>query len=132
MDSRTTQQCKVPPYYYAVYWLRPGSVLTGQKMQLTGSHNGNEMRNAICVDTQTSIEWPYCPFPILRCEYKILSRNYALNDQSNVHHTVAVSVSLVVPLSDASMVKTNTPRQFSFFVIPESSRSIGADTFSSP
>ena len=33
-------------------------VLIGQKMQLTGWHNGNEMRNAICLDTQTSIEWP--------------------------------------------------------------------------
>ena len=36
-------------------------------MQLTGWHNGNEMRNAICVETQTSFEWPYCmyiPFPV--------------------------------------------------------------------
>ena len=38
------------------------SILTGQKMQLTGCHNGNEMRNATCVDTQISIEWPYCSF----------------------------------------------------------------------
>ena len=28
-------------------------------MQLTGWHNGNEMRNVICVDTQTSTEWPH-------------------------------------------------------------------------
>ena len=41
------------------------SVLIGQKMQLTGWHSGNEMRNVICVDTQASIEWPYCPFPKL-------------------------------------------------------------------
>ena len=34
-------------------------------MQLTGCHNGNEMRNATCADTQISIEWPYCLFPIL-------------------------------------------------------------------
>ena len=37
------------------------SVLIGHKMHLTGWYNGNEMRNALCVDTQTSIEWPYCP-----------------------------------------------------------------------
>ena len=36
------------------------SILIGQKMQLTGCHNGNEMRNAICVDSKISIEWPYC------------------------------------------------------------------------
>ena len=29
-------------------------------MQLTGCHNGNEMRNVTCVDTQISIEWLYC------------------------------------------------------------------------
>ena len=38
------------------------SILIGQKMQLTGCHNDNEMRNAICVDTKISIEWPYCSF----------------------------------------------------------------------
>ena len=31
-------------------------------MQLTGCHNGNEMRNTTCVDTKISIEWPYCSF----------------------------------------------------------------------
>ena len=36
------------------------SILIGQKMQLTGCHNDNEMRNAISVDTNISIEWPYC------------------------------------------------------------------------
>ena len=41
------------------------SVFIGQKMQLNGWHNGNEMRNVICVDTQTSMEWRYCLFPIL-------------------------------------------------------------------
>ena len=34
-------------------------------MQLTGWDNGNEMRNATCVDSKISIEWPYCLFPIL-------------------------------------------------------------------
>ena len=34
-------------------------------MQLTGWDNGNEMRNATCVDSKTSKEWPYCLFPIL-------------------------------------------------------------------
>ena len=38
----------------------PESAITG-----SGWHYGNEMRNAVCVDTQTSIAWPYCPFPIL-------------------------------------------------------------------
>ena len=38
--------------------------LIGQKMQLTGWHNGNEMRNVICVDTQTSIDRLYLPFLI--------------------------------------------------------------------
>ena len=32
------------------------SVVIGQKMQLTGWQNGDEMRNAICVDTQTLID----------------------------------------------------------------------------
>ena len=41
------------------------SILIRQNMQLTGCHNGNEMRNATCADTQISIEWPYCSFPIL-------------------------------------------------------------------
>ena len=31
-------------------------------MQLTGCHNGNEVRNATCVNSQISIEWPYCSF----------------------------------------------------------------------
>ena len=39
-------------------------VLIGQKMQLTGWHNGNEMSNEICVDTHISNEWSCCPFPI--------------------------------------------------------------------
>ena len=44
---------------------REFSIPIGQKMQLTGWDNGNEMRNATCVDSKTSIEWPYCLFPIL-------------------------------------------------------------------
>ena len=44
-------------------------------MQLTGSHKGNEMRNATCVDTQISIEWRYCSFPILwsDCTHRVAS-----------------------------------------------------------
>ena len=38
------------------------SILIGQNMQLTGCHNGNELRNAICVDSKISIEWPHCSF----------------------------------------------------------------------
>ena len=34
-------------------------------MQLTGWDNANNMRNAKCVETQTSIEWPYCSFSML-------------------------------------------------------------------
>ena len=47
------------------------SLLIGPNMQLTGCHNGNEMRNATCVETQISNELPYCSFPIL-CSYHIL------------------------------------------------------------
>ena len=35
----------------------------GQKVQLNAWYDGNEMRSAICVDAQISIEWPHCPFP---------------------------------------------------------------------
>ena len=37
----------------------------GQEMRLTGWHNGNEVRNVICVETRTSIEWSCCLFRIL-------------------------------------------------------------------
>ena len=47
MDSRTTQQCNTA-------LLAATSAAQPKKMQLTGWHNGNEMDNAICVDTQTS------------------------------------------------------------------------------
>ena len=69
--SKFTQQCNVVPYYYAVCWLpsvaanSQFSVLIRQKMQLTCWDNGNQMRNATCVDTQISIKWTYCLFPIL-------------------------------------------------------------------
>ena len=46
------------------------SVFIGQKMQLTGWENANNMRKAICADTQTSNEWPYCSF--LYCAYNFL------------------------------------------------------------
>ena len=39
------------------------NVHIGQKMQLTGRDHGT--RNATCADTQTSTEWPYCPFAML-------------------------------------------------------------------
>ena len=65
MNSRFTQQCNVVFYVYAdlcslLAATSQFSILIGQKMQLTGYHNGNEMRDATCVDTQISIEWPYC------------------------------------------------------------------------
>ena len=44
---------------YAVYWLRPASSAFSLA---TTCHNGYEMRNATCADTQISIEWPYCSF----------------------------------------------------------------------
>ena len=40
------------------------SAFIGHKMQLTCWHNGTEVRNVICVDTQTSIECPHCPLLI--------------------------------------------------------------------
>ena len=43
----------------------PLNALIGQRMQLTGCDNVNNMCDAGCADTQTSIEWPYCSFPIL-------------------------------------------------------------------
>ena len=39
-------------------------IFIGQKMQLTGWENADNMRNATCADTQTSMEWLYCSFPI--------------------------------------------------------------------
>ena len=39
------------------------SVLMGQKVQLTGSHNGNEMHDVIYMAEQTSVEWPHCHSP---------------------------------------------------------------------
>ena len=65
--SRFTQQCNVVFCVYAdlcslLAANSQFSILIGQKMQLTGCHNGNEMRNATCVDTKISIEWPYCSF----------------------------------------------------------------------
>ena len=51
------------------------SILIGQKMQLTGCHNDNEMRNAICVDTKISIEWPYCSFLYCGYSYAICAFN---------------------------------------------------------
>ena len=48
------------------------SILIGQNMQLTGYHNGNEMCDATCADTQISIEWPYCSF--LYCAWKLSYR----------------------------------------------------------
>ena len=39
------------------------SVFIGQKMQLTGYENANNMRNVTCAATQTSNAWPYCSFP---------------------------------------------------------------------
>ena len=70
IDSRFTLQCNVMFYAYAdlcslLAATSQFSILIGQNMQLTGCHNGNEMRNATCTDTQISIEWPYCSFPIL-------------------------------------------------------------------
>ena len=51
MDSRFTKQCNVVFYVYAnvcslLAATSQFSILIGQNMQLTGCHNGNEMRNA--------------------------------------------------------------------------------------
>ena len=63
IDSRFTQQCNAVFYVYAdlcslLAATSQFNILIGQNMQLAGCHNGNEMRNATCVDTQISIEWP--------------------------------------------------------------------------
>ena len=39
-------------------------------MQLTGWENANNMRNAKCTGTQTSMEWPYCSFLYCACVCK--------------------------------------------------------------
>ena len=70
IDGRFTQQCNVVFYVYAdlcslLAATSQFSILIGQNMQLTGCHNGNEMRNATSADAQISIEWPDCLFPIL-------------------------------------------------------------------
>ena len=70
IDSRFTQQCNVVFYIYAdlcsvLTATSQFSILIGQNMQLTGCHNGNEMRNVTYAETEISIEWPYCSFPIL-------------------------------------------------------------------
>ena len=70
IDSRFTQQCNVVFYVYEnlcslLAAASQFSILIGQNMQLTGCHNGNEMRNTTYADTQISFEWPYCSFPIL-------------------------------------------------------------------
>ena len=67
INSRVTQQCNVVFYVYADLCSLLAancqfSILIGQKKQLTGCHNGNEMRNETCADTKISIEWPYCSF----------------------------------------------------------------------
>ena len=67
INSRFTQQCNVVFYVYADLCSLLAancqfSILIGQKKQLTGCHNGNEMRNETCADTKISIEWPYCSF----------------------------------------------------------------------
>ena len=56
-----TQQCNVVFYVCAklcslLVATSLFSILIGQDMQLTGSHNGDEMRNATCADTEISIE----------------------------------------------------------------------------
>ena len=38
-------------------------VFIGQKKQLTGRENVNNMRSVTCANTQTSSEWPYRLFP---------------------------------------------------------------------
>ena len=67
INNRFSQQYNVVFYVYAdlcslLAATSQFSILIGQNMQLTGCHNGNEMRNAKCADTQISIEWPYCSF----------------------------------------------------------------------
>ena len=70
-SCRCTQQGNVVFYVHAdlcslLTATSQFNILIGQNMQLTGCHNGNEMRNATCADTQISVEWPYCSFSILR------------------------------------------------------------------
>ena len=53
---------------YAVYWLRlaNSAFLLARKCNWMAERMLSIMRNVTCADTQSSIEWPCCSFPILR------------------------------------------------------------------
>ena len=82
MNSRFTQQCNVVFYIYAdlLAGTSQFSILSGQNMQLTGCHNGNEMRNATCVDIQISIEWPCCHSLCCAIKYDYIVYDIARKD----------------------------------------------------
>ena len=73
MDSRATQQCNMicAPMFMQItgchqpvqgfYW--PENAIDW----LRYANKTNNMRNAKCASTQTSMEWPYCSF--LYCAY---------------------------------------------------------------
>ena len=92
------------------------SVVIGQKMQLTGCHNGNEMRNATCVAAKTSkvpTQVNLLLFPILWLDItKIIFvtknflktfyipwshtlTNYALNFRPNCTSLSSITVSFI-------------------------------------
>ena len=55
MDSRATQQCNVPPFFFNLLAATSQfSVCIGQKMQLNGWDNGKDMHIAKCADTNFS------------------------------------------------------------------------------
>ena len=57
INSTFTQQCTVVFYVYAdLVSLLAVTSQYSVLMQLTGCHNGNELRNATCTDIQISIE----------------------------------------------------------------------------
>ena len=63
-------------------------------MQLPGSENANNMRNAKCAGTQTSIDWPYCSF--LYCDQSVtyVCIFYLIEtiDKSDLAHALATGL----------------------------------------
>ena len=70
-------------------------------MQLTGCHNDNEMRNAICVDTKISIEWPYCSFLYCGMVMTMLLKMFMMvNIKMNFTHTILPVHNKLLQISD--------------------------------
>ena len=100
MKSRATQQCNMSPYVCAVYWPSSASLGFLLDRKCNWLAEINNMRNATCVDTQTSIEWPYCPF--LYCDSKQMSHSAKYRIRNKWHRT-DTSAQRLAKLSDKNI-----------------------------